>query len=238
MKTIINSFMTILALISVLFIFNSSCTIIGLSVGASVDRDHKKNDTIEAVYLKKINKGRKVELKLTNGNLVQGEYIGKSSMPQEKYAEIYSQFIDRHPGDLSIPKIGDTIDIYDTKLKSSKRGELISLKTDAIELGDLYYNKTIRNSIDTINNFIYNHGKPFMLSKYKDLPRINLVKIKDTNGKILTFEVNEIEVIYVNYKYRAKLSGALIGLSTDLAVIAILISLFSMSGGLGLAISM
>lgn len=230
MKTLVkNRLIAIIAFYCLAQLINS-CSILGLGIGASVDKKNKALAKIEAIQITEINRGNKIELFCVDGRIVKGIYHGTSQLPQHQYAVMHSAFVDLYSNDSSIPKIGDTVKIFHTKSRSLVKGKFVAVETDKMELESLDFNKRFTVAINTTDNAIYHNNKPFIAENYDNLPRITIIQLKDENNTISDFLISEIDYILVDFKYNARLIGALIGMPIDVAIITSIILYYSSPG--------
>lgn len=189
MKTKIKLIISLMA-ISCLFLLSSSCTIIGYTVGASFDRGNEEIDTIRVIEINKINQGETIELKCNDQNVFSGVYEGNKQISQDQYSDLYLQFKNIYPDDLSIPDIGDTIEIHNLKTGDVEKGKFIAFETDSVIMKSLDSDQVYHSKIEQSDQIIFHHQKPFLISKYNDLPRITTIIIRNEEGNDLEFPVN------------------------------------------------
>jgi hypothetical protein len=234
MKTKINFSIALMA-ISYLFLFSSCCTFIGgLVIGGNIDEHHRNNTTIEANQIHKIRQGRTVDINC-NDTVTTGTYKGRIHLQQQEYAENYRKFKSLYPDDLSIPEIGDTIDIYNVKTGSIKRGKFIALETNRILMESLTSKGTIKVPLSLIDEQIYYNEKPFFIKNYADFPIITVIELKTRGKELLKFPVNGIDYITVHYSYSNKEFGLAVGFAMDVIIGLIIynnVDFSSSSGGI------
>lgn len=222
--------------ISFIFIFSSCCTLIGgLVIGNGIDEHHKSNTIIEANQIHKLRKGRKIDINCSDTVVTTGIYKGTIQLPKEEYAEKYRKFRSLYAEDLSIPDIGDTLDIYDTKSGSIKRGKFIALETNKILMEDMHSPGTVKIPLSLINKQIYCHDKPFFIKEYTDFPIITIIKLETKKVELLNFPVDEIDYIVLHYHYSNKEIGLAVGFAMDVIIGLIIYNNvdWDMGGGVG-----
>ena len=140
MKTkIISTTVTIFILFG-LAVLNTSCTLFGFAIGYSIDAKNIKKIKTEDIKLKEIDGlkiGRNVIIVNSPGDSLIGNYEGTSQMPPEKYLENYNRFKTLYADDLSIPMIGDTVDVYEREFGTIEKTLFIGFETNTIVLNHL-----------------------------------------------------------------------------------------------------
>ena len=214
----------------------NGCTLIGgLAIGNGLDKHHKSNYIIEANQIYKISKGRKIDINCNDGKVVTGIYKGRTQLTQERYAENYLKFKNRYSEDISIPDIGDTIDIYDLNNASLLRAKFIALDLKKLMLENLDTQEQFSISSKLVFKQIYFRDKPFDIKDYKDFPQITIIKLEEKEGELFNYLVDEIEYVTVHYKYQAKYIGFAIGLAIDITIALVLLN--NLDGGFGGGVS-
>ena len=210
-----------LSAICILFISSNSCTIIGYTVGASFDRGNEESDTLNVMEINKINQGKTIELKCNDQKAYSGVYQGNKQISQDKYTDLYLQFKNNYPDDLSIPDIGDTIEIHNLKTGRLEKGRFIAFETDSVIMKSLDSDQVYHSKIELTDQVIFHRQKPFQASNYKDLPMITTIIIRNEAGNDLEFPVNDVDYILVNKEHYARILGLFIGMAVDVAMIVL-----------------
>ena len=165
MKTkIISTTVTILLLFG-LALLNTSCTLIGFAIGYSIDAKNinkRKTEDIKRTEIDQLKIGRNVIIVNSLGDSLIGNYEGTSQMPPEKYLENYNRFKTMHADDLSIPMIGDTVDVYEREFGTIEKTLFIGLETNTIVLNHLNKKETFNIPITSTDIFVYYNRKPFL----------------------------------------------------------------------------
>jgi hypothetical protein len=229
MKTCVISNILFLVLICNLIVLNSSCTFIGLAIGHSIDKKDKDPYEIKPIEIQQIDQGRLLTIHCKDGRTIEGKYRGTSQISQEHFQEQYSAFKDLYPNDLSLPEIGDTMEIYYTQFKTTEKSRFKALETDLIILDQLNMGRTFNLPIASNEIFIYHNKKPFLPNNYIDIPRLTTIQIEETNNIELGIPVNEINIIKAHYRKNAQLTGSLIGLGVDVVIISSLFLYYSLN---------
>ena len=177
-----------------LMLLLNGCTLIGgLAIGNGIDKHHKRNHIIEANQIPKISKGRKIDITCSDGKVATGIYRGRTQLTQERYAENYLKFKSRYHEDLSIPDIGDTIDIYDLNNASLLRAKFIALDLKKLMLENLDSHEQFSISSKLVFKQIYFRDSPFNIKEYKDFPLITSIKLEEKDGDLFNYLVDEID---------------------------------------------
>jgi hypothetical protein len=224
MKTIINSTTVALLVLVGIAQLNTSCTLVGFAVGYNIDAknyNENKTEDIKPAEIDRLKTGRNLVIVNTAGDSVSGKYEGTSQMEHEKYLENYNHFKALHSDDLSIPMIGDTIDVYGIEFNTTEKKRFVGVEINTIVLSSLDKNKTITVPISYGNVIVYYNNLPFMANRYSDLPLLTTVLLKDTSNNMLTIPVNEIGIIKADKISNARFKGLLIGMGIDAAVLVV-----------------
>jgi hypothetical protein len=242
MRRKVLSVIFILVTVGTIFLL-SGCSIACTGL-AAVENSCKPEiaDTVSVSELEKIRVGSQVIVNLKDGNIVEGEYTGGDTIPNEEYAEKYSEIQKQMLEGSFLPSTGDTITVsseivtqsnikfhgFDNEniiLSLIESDNPIKLKLESLESiedknGNLIGGKTIRN-------LIYENEIPPMF-----LPRISIgkrKKSKDLWGEEVA-SISSKELIYINDIEQIQIKSAkysvagcfLLGLAAD----AIIVGLF------------
>jgi hypothetical protein len=111
MKGKISTKISLLAIFTVL-LFLDNCTVLLTAIGTTEDRITPDiADTVSVNELEKIRVGSQVIVNLKDGTIVEGEYVGIYTIPNEKDAEKYAVTQKQMPEGSFLPSIGDTITV-------------------------------------------------------------------------------------------------------------------------------
>ena len=208
-----------------LWFLSSSCSIIGLAVGAKMQSDSNKRVNLEAKDITRIDKGEKVEIKTKTHDSVYGKYIGLKRKKQEHYESEYRQFY--YSDQYGFPDINDSILVYDRNgflqkdvfkgfdfnwlyVSAGEGGSLYPLKYDIIHYMRDRSGKTISPQL------IENHIKSGILPLYSRI----LVETPERDELVDFYDIASVGI--TEKKENAALYGFAIGLAVDALVVFIL----------------
>ena len=100
-----------LAAISTSCLLNS-CSLIGLGIGASIDKKKPKTSKIYKSQIDTLNIGSKLEIILMNGNKKYGKYGGMVQVYDQHFQMRYDSIKNSLKSQVNLPSINDTILIY------------------------------------------------------------------------------------------------------------------------------
>jgi hypothetical protein len=85
----------------------AGCTLIGLGIGALVDRGSAgKRKPVPTVSVTTLDEGRAIELTLRDGSLITGRYQGLEPVPEKPYGERWRESLQALAGEVSLPGLG------------------------------------------------------------------------------------------------------------------------------------
>jgi hypothetical protein len=108
-KKIISKLALVIVAVAVLAL--NGCSVIGLTIGASVDASKPDQKTAPSWEAMTIVPGTRITISLKDGSRVNGKYSGLERIPAAQYAAIYSQAREQKPEGIILPALGDSIDI-------------------------------------------------------------------------------------------------------------------------------
>ena len=213
------------ALFISLWLLSSSCSIIGLAVGAKMQSDSNKRVNLEAKEITQIDKGEKVEIKTKTHDSVYGKYIGLKRKKQEQYESEYRQFF--YSFQYVLPDINDSILVYDRNgflqkevfkgfdfnwlyVSAGEGGNLYPLKYDIIHYVRDKRGNTI--SPQSIENHIQ-HGNLPLYSRI-------IVETPERDELVDFYDISSVGI--TEKKENAALDGFALGLAVDALVVFIL----------------
>lgn len=223
MKTLLHSTLAIILILASLSVLNNSCTLIGLAIGSGIHKKDKDPYVVKPIEIQQLNPGRLLTIIYKDDRTIEGKYKGTSQISQEQFSEEYSRFLNVHPDELSLPAIGDTMEIYYAVYKITEKCIFLALETNSIIVDRFNLETPFYVPINSNEIFLYRNGKVFLPNNYADIPCLTAIKIADTAHNLLNISVNEIKTIKAHYRKDARLEGSLIGLGLDVAIISVLI---------------
>jgi len=92
-----------------LIVPQSACTLIGYGIGSAIDSGNKRTVAPESFAPDTIETGTMFKLRLRDGSLVKGKYLGIEPLPAEEYAARYAWIREQHLTNVPLPELGDTV---------------------------------------------------------------------------------------------------------------------------------
>ena len=212
----------------------SSCSLIGLGIGAISDASKPDQATIQNHQLVAIKPGTICYITLRNEERLIGKFIGIDRVPEDEYAENYAKSRKQNRDVVFLPALGDSIILKLTPEKQLK-GNLLGFDFNyvAVQLNggtepglvDLRSITTIMDSDGnliegkTIRNLISEGRIPLMSA----IVIQNLFQNENDSTRVTMDEVSQIEL---QVKKSGKLTGFLVGAAVDVAVVIYLACCF------------
>lgn len=197
------------------------CTLIGLGIGAAIDKSHKSVDTVEGWRITRIAKGTPVQVLLRDGRQVQGIFNGLRFDGTE-YAQRYEKRQKQAEAGV-LPPLGDAITV------SSRKGKTIAGRLEGFELVSI----TLRPEggappldvpFEKVAAVSYAGHEPLSGAQLQTLSGRGALPLRNrlAVGDVLV-SVEDVSRIEVPRHGHAKAIGALIGLVVDGIIIAAMI---------------
>ncbi len=89
----------------------NGCSLIGLTIGASVDSPKPNQKTAPGGQAMTIAPGTRITIILKDGTRLSGKYSGLDRIPSEQYAAMYSTVREQKPEGIPLPALGDSINV-------------------------------------------------------------------------------------------------------------------------------
>ena len=216
---------TVLISILSLWLLSSSCSIIGLAVGAKTQSDSNKRVSLKAGEITQIDKGENVEIKTKTRDSVYGKYIGLKRKKMEQYESEYRQFY--YNAEYGLPDINDSILVYDRngflQKEMFKGFDFNQLYVSAGESESLYplkydliYYMRDRSGNTISPRSIENHIQSGTLPLYSRV----LVETPERDVLVDFYDIASVGI--TEKKENAALYGFAIGLAVDALVVFVL----------------
>ena len=203
----------------------SSCSLIGLGIGAISDASKPDQATIQNHQLVAIKPGTICYITLRNEELLIGKFIGIDRVPEDEYAENYAKSRKQNRDVVFLPALGDSIILKLTTEKNLKCNLLgfdfnyvavqLNARTEPIRV-NLGIITTIMDSDgnliegETVRNLISEGRIPLMSA----IVIQNLFQNENDSTRVTMDEVSQIEL---QVKKSGKLTGFLVGAVVDVA---------------------
>jgi hypothetical protein len=92
-----------------LIVSQSACTAIGYGIGSAIDSGSRQRLAPESFAPDTIEPGKTLKLRLRDGGVVEGKYLGLEPLPAEEYAARYAWTREQHLVNVPLPELGDTV---------------------------------------------------------------------------------------------------------------------------------
>ncbi|UCF20110.1 MAG: hypothetical protein JSU87_01500 [Gemmatimonadota bacterium] len=98
-----------LAVLFGLIVPQSACTLVGFGIGSVIDSGNKRTIRPESFAPDTIDLGKTFKLRLRDGSVVGGKYLGIEPLPDEEYAARYAVAREQRLMNVPLPEIGETV---------------------------------------------------------------------------------------------------------------------------------
>ena len=207
----------------------SGCTVMGPIAGAVID-GLRKDRTPRTVV--NIHPGSHVVLYLRNGTTLRGKFDGRHDMSPEVYAREWAAWRDTAKQATPLPAPGDSVLLTRTDGKTCL-GILTAYEIDAVALATSGESCTM--SIESIRSMADSSGRvvdnEFLreATRHATVPLSSMIRVQTKNGLIET-PLHQVWQVEGPAPRAGKVIGLVVGLGTDLALIAAAVSEASSSG--------
>jgi len=213
--------------IIILTLFNSGCSVIGLTIGAAEDNDHPRKIDRPVNEINMIDTGADAKIAMKSGESLDGKYAGIGQMSQPEYESIFPALIEKTSEIGGFPAPGDTVIIYD------KSGNELLFILDGYNAGYLSVRrfgeeKPIAILTRNIFNMLLEYGETIsganletMIESGK-LPTYRTI-ILDVNNVRRIIPADSIVSVTEFDKNNRKWKGFAIGAVLDLAILTLFI---------------
>lgn len=205
----------------------SSCSLIGLAAGWRMDAKRPRYEELRSSQLVRVAPGEHITLLLDDSTRVSGAYLGSAHIADSAYLAVYDAWRVRHPRGPAFPEIGEPV-----QLKPGGNGAFNAFVAEGVELQS---RRLGRYSHENKGWLVRRDGSKLDLIEVRDLalsgelPLATALRI-DTELGERSIPVNRIAMIGVNRARHAALKGFLVGLASDLLIVAVIASSLSSSG--------
>jgi hypothetical protein len=100
-----------LSAVILMALFQTGCSVIGLTVGSIHDSRMRKRNPISTDSLETLKTGTAVKLTLEDGTHATGRYAGLEFVPEKTYEAWYSSFLKKEPAGPMLPALGDSVTV-------------------------------------------------------------------------------------------------------------------------------
>ena len=128
----------------------SSCSVIGLGIGAAIDGSKPKSKmvSIGANEVNKINNKRNITIHKKDSMQLHGKYTGISQVSQQDYAVEYKKFKEQNKEYQFLPELGDSIKINYTETNLEVNGLFMGFGNNKIWFSNLEGNNKFMVDLD------------------------------------------------------------------------------------------
>jgi len=215
----------------------SGCTIIGATIGSAADKQTSSLLTLSGPDIAGASPGKKVSITLRSGDSVDGTFLRLYPLNRDEYAPLYAQDEKLGTGALRLPRLGEKLIATEAGGKTSEwefngfdLGEMVSLRRPANY-------PTIKMPLAAIKGLQDARGEfydlTFIRTSVKNglVPFLTAFWVYTEKGKIIV-PSDQILGIRTEKNKHGALTGTIIGLVLDVAVIALVSSMKGI-GGIG-----
>ena len=210
----------------------NSCSLINLAVGWRMDARRPRYEELRASQLVRVSPGEHITLLLDDSTRVSGVYRGSAHIADAEYRAVYNAWRGRHPRGPAFPEIGEPV-----QLKPGGKGTFNAFVAEGVELQS---RRLGRSTYERKSWMVRHDGSKLDLIEVRDLllsgelPLATALRM-DTNEGERSIPVNRIVMIGATPARHAALKGFLVGLGTDILVIAVIRDVMTQSGGCSLS---
>lgn len=205
----------------------SSCSVIGLGIGAAVDGSKPKRVSIGANEVNKIDNKSNVTIHKKDGTQLYGKYAGISQVSQQDYAIEYKKFKEQNKEYQFLPEPGDSIKINYTETHFEVNGLFMGFGNNKIWFSNLEGNNKFTADLDTSYATVQLKGNDMDYQNIKRLMNNYIIPVNTTinlrcdDRSIQYIPLYEVAGIIITNKRNAKFIGLGAGLAID-AIIAVM----------------
>ncbi len=201
----------------------SGCTVIGLAIGASADREKPDKKDYAISEIERIQPGKEVTVVLNTKDMISGEYVRTTRITDQEYDSIFSEFREKSYNLSGIPAPGDTITIFDL---TGRRWtfELIDYNYDYLRVKPAGETEPIvfliRNiaEITAGNETTISVEELKMMIAEKKIPVIQAMAL-NINGDTVVIAASRVDRVFSIDKKNRIWKGMAMGLAIDLALV-------------------
>lgn len=201
---------------------------LGRDIGAKIDAA-KPDQTILPAQVATIKPGTSVKVIFKDGSYLSGKYSGLDRISTEQYAAIYSQAREQKPEGISLPALGDSINIRlfpektkepETSLEGAFEGfehdHILTKLKGTIGLSEVHL--TMVTKITDSRGYSISGETMQRLILAGKTPVLSAIVVEGKAGKTLD-AMDSVSRIEIPVKKHGALSGFLIGVAIDAAVL-------------------
>ncbi|HPN45201.1 MAG TPA: hypothetical protein PLP19_17040 [bacterium] len=216
----------LLILLIVLIFLAAGCSMLGLGMGAAIDkRNPRSYSGTPIVYnkLQSLKPEKIITIVKKDSTVIIGKYLGLETLSTNAYDHYFSVYRKALTDEYTLPAIGDSIVYFSWVEKRTINCRFSGFDYEALVIKN--YNSdeqvkvelaTIREMTDTFGNVTKSSTIRAIISRGR-IPLISVAKIESANDAIL-IPVHEIEEVNVSTN-RGKIIGLIIGILIDIPII-------------------
>lgn len=213
----------ILAAVVVLLFLMSGCSVIGLAIGADVDRGKPDKKDYAISEIERIKPGKEVTVVLNTKDMISGKYLRTTQISDHEYELIFSEFREKSSDLATIPGPGDTITIFDLAGRQWTF-ELIGYNYDYLRVKPagktepiVFLIRNIAQIADQDKKVISGEELDMMIAE-KKIPVIQAM-VLNINGDTVVLATSKVDRVFSIDKKNRIWKGLAIGLAIDLALV-------------------
>jgi translation elongation factor P/translation initiation factor 5A len=226
----------ILAAVIMLLCLMSGCSVIGLAIGADVDREKSDKKGYAISEIERFKPGKEVTVVLNTKDMISGKYLRTTQISDHEYALILSEFREESPNLSGIPAPGDTITIFDLAGRQWTF-ELIGYNYDYLRVKPagktepiVFLIRNIAEIVDRDKQVTSGEELEVMIAE-KKIPVIQAM-VLDVDGDTVVLATSKVDRVFSIDKKNRIWKGLAIGLAIDLALVIWFITQLPLDFGL------
>ena len=227
-RTIIDKIFFVIALIFLI----DGCTVIGFTIGSSIDRNTPESESVPFLKWPDIEQGADIKVISMNGDTSEGEYKPADPMSFDQSKDQYRKWYQESGDTLNLPEIDDTV-MFKT-INNSYEGRFYGF-----DFNNVWVKFTGKNTygvlpLKEIISITAKNDRKITGEDLRNkinsrlLPVSVLISIQ-MNKDTLSIPAMHIKDIKIKFGRNAKWWGALIGLPADALFVAVFIFLSNLS---------
>lgn len=225
----LSKLLTVLA-ISITFLILNGCSIMGLAIGEAADASKPDRYTLSQGQVRSLEKGKKLELLLRNGEKKSGKFFRIVRTPEQQYARIYSLARKQISNLTSLPNLGEQLTIIQNS-NTPVICNLIGVDFNYLEINVDYQTDPTKVYLDSVASIVTFDGNTIDGTIIRDLVANGEIssfsiiqldeKIGTTTTTISSIALHDISKIEMHSTKKGKFVGFGMGLIIDIVIVSI-----------------
>jgi hypothetical protein len=215
-------------LLTCLAVSLTGCTAIGIGVGKMVDNSNAQFHRVSWSDTRSVPSGREVQVTLTSGDTLSGQFKGLRSLPPDSYRYLYESARVRVSGDSVLPRLGEFVSVF------GESGPRVGGVFRGIEAEALALRRSDDESISYLRlsnaaQLQGSHGESYDLTRLRALASARALPSDreftlESAGQTRRIPLEQIQEVYAPPQTTHNwVLGGFIGLAIDIAVLAFVI---------------